>query len=44
VQHGVDPGNGSYLVNYQAQDRASRIRTGSCRVSAMGEIESFRNQ
>lgn len=44
VQHGADPGNGSYLVNYQAQDRGLRIRTGSCRVSAMGEIESFRNQ
>jgi len=44
VQHGVDPGNGSYLVNYQAQDRTQRIRTGSCRVSAMGEIENFRNQ
>jgi hypothetical protein len=42
VQHGLDPGNGDYLVNYQAQDRSRRIRTGSCRVSATGEIEEFR--
>jgi hypothetical protein len=43
VQHGLDPGNGSYLINYQTQDRLQRIRTGSCRVSPMGEIEDFRN-
>ena len=42
VQHGTDPGNGSFLINYQAQDRAGRIRTGVCRVSAVGEIEEFR--
>ena len=42
VQHGLDPGNGSYLVNYQVMDRAQRIRTGTCRVSAMGEIENYR--
>ena len=42
VQHGVDPGNGSYLINYQAQDRGQRIRTGTCRVSAVGEMEAFR--
>lgn len=42
VQHGIDPGNGSYLINYQAQDRGQRIRTGTCRVSAIGEIEAFR--
>lgn len=42
VQHGLDPGNGSYLVNYQVQDRSQRIRTGSCRISATGETESFR--
>lgn len=44
VQHGLDPGNGDYLVNYQAQDRSNRIRTGYCRVSAWGEIEDFRQQ
>ena len=44
VQHGLDPGNGDYLVNYQAQDRSRRIRTGYCRVSASGEIEDFRQQ
>jgi len=44
VQHGLDPGNGDYLVNYQAQDRSRRIRTGYCRVSAWGEIEDFRQQ
>lgn len=44
VQHGMDPGNGSYLVNYQVQDRTQRIRTGACRVSAMGEIENFWRQ
>jgi hypothetical protein len=44
VQHGIDPGNGDYLVNYQAQDRLRRIRTGYCRVSATGEIEDFRQQ
>ncbi len=44
VQHGLDPGNGDYLVNYQAQDRSRRIRTGFCRVSSSGEIEDFRQQ
>jgi hypothetical protein len=42
VQHGADPGNGSFLINYQAQERIGRIRTGVCRVSAVGEIEEFR--
>ncbi len=42
VQHGLDPGNGSYLVNYQVQDRTDRIRTGTCRVSSIGEVENFR--
>ena len=42
VQHGADPGNGSFLINYQAQDRSGRIRTGVCRVSAVGEIEELR--
>ncbi len=42
VQHGLDPGNGSYLINYQAQDRTQRIRTGSCRVSAFGDVEAIR--
>ena len=42
VQHGLDPGNGSSLVNYQVQDRSQRIRTGSCRVSPYGEIETIR--
>jgi len=42
VQHGLDPGNGSYLVNYQVQDRSNRIRTGTCRISAFGEVENFR--
>ena len=41
VQHGVDPGNGSYLVNYQAQQRNGRITTGACRVSPTGESEAF---
>ena len=44
VQHGLDPGNGNYLVNYQAQDRSRRIRTGACRVSPTGDIEEFRQQ
>jgi hypothetical protein len=42
VQHGMDPGNGSFLINYQAQDRGQRIRTGTCRISAIGELENFR--
>ncbi len=42
VQHGLDPGNGSYLINYQALARDGRIRTGSCRVSPFGEMEDFR--
>jgi hypothetical protein len=42
VQHGIDPGNGSYLVNFQVPDRANRIRTGTCRISPTGEIENFR--
>lgn len=41
VQHGRDPGNGSYLVNFQVQDKRQRIRTGTCSVSAAGDIESF---
>jgi hypothetical protein len=41
VQHGADPGNGSYLVNYQAQQRNGRIGTGVCRVSPTGELEAF---
>jgi hypothetical protein len=40
----VDPGNGSYLVNYQAQNRNQRIQAGACRVSAAGDVESFRRQ
>lgn len=44
VQHGLDPGSGSYLVNFQAQDRSGRIRVGSCRVSPVGDIENFRRQ
>jgi hypothetical protein len=42
VQHGADPGNGSFVINYQAKDRSGRIRTGVCRVSAVGDIEEFR--
>lgn len=42
VQHGADPGNGSFLINYQARDRVGRIRTGVCRVSAVGDIEEIR--
>ena len=41
VQHAADPGNGSYLVNYQAQMRNGRIGTGVCRVSPTGELEGF---
>lgn len=41
VQHGLDPGNGSYLINYQVMDRSQQIRAGSCRVSSVGEIENF---
>lgn len=44
VQHGLDPGNGSYLVNYQAMDRNQRIRTGTCRISATGDMDQFRRQ
>jgi hypothetical protein len=41
VQHGADPGNGSYLVNYQARQKNGRIITGTCRVSPTGENEAF---
>src|SRR5207248_5011269 len=41
VQHAADPGNGSYLVNYQAQMRNGRIGTGVCRISPTGELEGF---
>jgi len=41
VQHGADPGNGSYLVNFQARQRNGKIITGVCRVSPTGENEAF---
>jgi hypothetical protein len=41
VQHGADPGNGSYLVNFQAKQRNGKIVTGVCRVSPTGENEAF---
>lgn len=41
VQHGADPGNGSYLINFQAKQRNGRITTGTCRVSTTGENEAF---
>jgi len=44
VQHGADPGNGSYFINFQAQQNNGRIRVGSCRVSPMGEIVAFQTR
>jgi len=44
VQHGADPGNGSYFINFQAQQNNGRIRVGSCRVSPMGEIVAFQER
>lgn len=41
VQHGADPGNGSYLINLQARQQNGRITTGACRVSPAGENEAF---
>jgi len=44
VQHGADPGNGSYFINYQAQQTNGRIRVGSCRVSPLGEVDAIQNR
>lgn len=44
VQHGTDPGNGSYFINFQAQLNNGRIRVGSCRVSPTGEIVALQNR
>ena len=41
VQHGADPGNGSYLINHQARQKNGKITTGACRVSPIGENEAF---
>jgi hypothetical protein len=44
VQHGADPGNGSYFINFQAQKNNGRISVGSCRISPMGEIVALQNR
>lgn len=44
VQHGADPGNGSYFINFQARQNNGIIRVGSCRVSPMGEIVALQNR
>jgi hypothetical protein len=41
VQHGSDPGNGSYVINYQAR-KNNQIRSGQCLVSPSGTITDFR--
>jgi hypothetical protein len=41
VQHGMDPGNGSYLINWQAR-KYNQIRSGQCMVSPNGKISDFR--
>ena len=41
VQHGMDPGNGNFMINWQAR-RFGQIRTGQCLVSPNGNIADFR--
>lgn len=41
VQHGADPGNGNYVINWQAR-RGGGIRSGQCLVSPSGSIADFR--
>ena len=41
VQHGADPGNGSYQINWQAR-RNGQVRSGQCLVSPSGRISDFR--
>ena len=41
VQHGADPGNGNYVINWQARQNG-RFRSGQCLVSPSGAISDFR--
>ena len=41
VQHGTDPGNGNYIINWQAR-RNNQVRSGQCLVSPTGNIADFR--
>jgi hypothetical protein len=41
VQHGTDPGNGNYIINWQARSN-NQIRSGQCLVSPTGKIADFR--
>jgi hypothetical protein len=41
VQHGMDPGNGSYTINWQAR-KNGQFRSGQCLVSPNGRITDFR--
>ena len=41
VQHGVDPGNGSFTINYQGRRNNGTIATGVCTVSPNGQISNF---
>lgn len=42
VQHGNDPGNGSYAINWQGRRNNGTIATGQCVVSPQGTITDFR--
>jgi hypothetical protein len=42
VQHGMDPGNGSYTIDWQARRQGQGIRTGQCIVSPTGTMSDFR--
>jgi hypothetical protein len=41
VQHGMDPGNGNYFINWQAR-KNGQIRSGQCTVNPSGQITDFR--
>jgi hypothetical protein len=41
VQHGMDPGNGSYMINWQAR-KNRQFRSGQCVVGPNGRITDFR--
>lgn len=41
VQHGIDPGNGNYGINWQAR-KNGQVRSGQCVVNPSGQITDFR--
>ncbi|MBL0158204.1 MAG: hypothetical protein IPP47_14035 [Bryobacterales bacterium] len=41
VQHGMDPGNSSYMINWQAR-KNGQFRSGQCMVGSNGQITDFR--